>query len=207
MRDNDTGLERVLRDTRVMSKRKPHAGFTVVEMLLVVAVGGIISAMAVPAIGGATRRYKVNNASGTITAQIRAARYTAVATNRTMRVRFNCPGPGQFRVVEVVGTAAIDNDSDRCSETDYPYPDPNPAAAPNADGPVIWMNDGTDFTNVQDVQISNRGRIQPLNNCPACVVAAPPASIGVTNGYETHTITVSTSGMATITSSEYTSPY
>ncbi len=188
-------MERGLLYTTAMSKWKRIAGFTMIELLLVVAVGGTLSAVTVPAISGAMRRYRMNSATRMITAEIRAARFTAVARSRTMRVRFNCPGPGQFRVVEVVGNAAIDNAADRCSETAYPYPDPNPAVAPNADGPVIWMTQGAAFGALQDLEISTRGRIQPLIGCPACAVAAPPASIGLTNGYETQTITVSASGM------------
>ena len=188
-------MERGLLHTMAMSKWKRIAGFTVIELLLVVAVGGTLSAVSVAAISGAMRRYSMNTATRTITAEIRAARFTAVAVNRTMRVRFNCPGPGQFRVVEVVGNAAIDNAADRCSETAYPYPDPNPAVAPNADGPVFWMTQGATFGALQDLEISTRGRVQPLTGCPACAVAAPPASIGLTYGYETQTITVSASGM------------
>ncbi len=192
-----------------MSKWKRIAGFTLVDALLALAVGGTLSAVAVPSIDGAMRRYRMNTATRTITTEIRAARFTAVAKNRTMRVRFNCPGPGQFRVVEVTGNAAIDNAADRCSETAYPYPDPNPAVLPNADGPVLWINQGAALGAVQDMQISNRGRIQPLNNCPACAVAAPPASIGITNGYETRTITVSASGMVsspTYSTQTYSTP-
>ncbi len=178
-----------------MSKWKRIAGFTMIELLLVVAVGGTLSAVTVAAISGAMRRYSMNTATRTITAEISAARFTAVAVNRTMRVRFNCPGPGQFRVVEVVGNAAIDNAADRCSETAYPYPDPNPAVAPNADGPVIWMTQGATFGAVQDLEISPRGRIQPCKNNPCNQLDPPPASIGLTNGHETQTITVSASGM------------
>ena len=187
-----------------MTKWKRIAGFSLVDIMMVLAVGGILSAVAVPSIDGAMKRYRMNTASRTITGEIRAARFTAVAKNRTMRVRFNCPGVGQFRVIEVTGNAAIDNAADRCSETAYPYPDPNPAVAPNADGPAMWINQGAALGAVQDLQISNRGRIQPLNNCPACAVAAPPASIGLTNGYETQTITISASGM--VSTPTYSTP-
>ena len=184
-----------------MSRWQRIAGFTLIEVMMVVAVGGILSAVSVPALSGAMRRYEMNTASRMISAEIRAARFTAVAKNRTMRVRFNCPGPGQFRVIEVVGNAGIANAADRCSETAYPYPDPDPAVAPNADGPIMWMNQGATFGTVQDVQISTRGRIQPVTGCPACAVAARPASIGLTNGYETQTITVSVSGTISISTS------
>ncbi len=178
-----------------MSTLKRVGGFTLVELLMVVAVSGVLSAVSVPAISGAMQRYQLNTARRMIMAEIRAARFTAIAKNRTMRVRFNCPGPNQFRVVEVVGTAAIDDDANRCSESDYPFPNPDPNVAPNADGPVFWLNDGVTFAGVQDLQISTRGRVQPLTNCPACAVAAPPANIGVSNGHAGQAITVSASGM------------
>ena len=178
-----------------MSKWKRIAGFTMIELLLVVAVGGTLSAVSVAAISGPMQRYRMNTATRTITTEIRAARFTAVAKNRTMRVRFDCPGPGQFRVVEVTGIPGIDNNANRCSETLHPYPDPDPAVAPNADGPIIWMNEGAAFGAVQDLEISPRGRIQPCKNNPCTQLDPPPASIGLTNGYETQAITVSASGM------------
>ena len=170
-------------------------GFTLIEFLIVVAVAGVLSAVSVPAASGAMQRYRLNTTSRAIMAEIRGARFTAVAKNRTIRVLFNCPGPNQFRVVEVVGTAAIDDDPNRCSETDYPFPSADPNVAPNADGPVFWLNDGVTFAGAQDLQISTRGRVQPLANCPACAVAAPPANIGLLNGYAGQAITVSASGM------------
>ena len=171
-----------------------QSGFTVLELMLAVLVIGIAAAVAVPSITGAMSRYALNSASQKIAAEIRSARFAAVAKNRSMRVRFNCPGPGQFRVVEVVNNPAIDNAANRCSETAYPFPDPDPAVAPNADGPVVWISQNAQFGAVQDVEITNRGRVAPLTGCPACAAAAPPASVGLTNGHDTQTIMVSASG-------------
>jgi hypothetical protein len=111
-----------------------------------------------------------------------------------MRVRFDCPGPGQLRVVEVVNDPIIDNDPNRCSEEDYPYPDPDPGMLPNADGPVVWLPESTQFEGFRDLEIRNTGRVTPLTGCPACAPAAPPAAISIGNGYETQIITVSPSG-------------
>ena len=180
-------------------------GFTINELLMVVAVASTLAGVSVPAISGAMRAYEMNSSTRQVAAEIRGARFTAVAKNRTMRVRFNCPGPGQFRVVEVTGNAGIDNDQNRCAEANYPYPDPNPAAAPNADGPVMWLNNAAAFGAVQDVQITTRGRIQPLTGCPAaCVAGLPPASIELDNGHETKVLTISASG--TVTIPQYSTP-
>ena len=159
-------------------------------------VAGVLAAATIAPIGGAMRRYSINTTSRTVAAEVRAARFKAVATNRTVRVQFNCPGPDQFRVVEVVGDPAIDDDDDRCSETAYPYPDPNPATAPNADGPVISLH-GVTFGAVHHLQISPRGRVQAMSGCPdnCQVVPDTPATIEFTNGYEAGTLSVSLSGV------------
>ena len=111
-----------------------------------------------------------------------------------MRVRFNCPGPGQFRVVEVVGRQSIDSARDRCSATSYPFPDQQPGVQPDADGRVMLLPQGAYFGDLHDLEITPRGRITPLTGCPGCAQAAPPATVSLTNGYDTRTIAVSASG-------------
>ena len=106
-------------------------GFTIIELIAVVAVIAILAGIAVPQVGSAMRLYALNSSTRAVAAAIRSARYTAVSKNRTVRVRFNCPAAGQFRIVEFVGSAAVDNAADRCSEQTYPYPDANAAVAPN----------------------------------------------------------------------------
>ncbi|MDP6579250.1 MAG: hypothetical protein QF681_01220 [Vicinamibacterales bacterium] len=134
-------------------------GFTISELLIILAVSSVLAGISLPTIGSAVREYRLNSSTRQVIAEISAARFAAVAKNLTLRVRFNCPGPGQFRVVEVTGVAAIDNDADRCSEAVYPYPDPNPNAAPNGDGPAMWLSDGAAFPAAQDIQLSTRGRV------------------------------------------------
>ncbi len=176
-----------------------YGGFTINELLMLVAVASTLAGMSLPMVGGAMREYQMNSSTRQVAAEIRGARFTAVAKNRTMRVRFNCPGPGQFRVVEFTGNAGIDNDQNRCNEVNYPFPDPNPNAAPNADGPVMYLNDDAAFGAIQDIQISTRGRVAPLAGCPAaCAVALPPANIELNNGHETKALTISASGIVTI---------
>lgn len=154
------------------------------EILLVVALIGILAGIAVPQMLGALDRYRTNSAGREVVAQIRAARLTAVTTNRTMLVRFNCPGARQYRVVEFTGNAVIDNAADRCAA---PYPDNDPANAPNLDGPPAYLPDNMTFGAIQDLRISTTGTITPLTG-------GMPAVIQFTNGVFSGQITVSAAG-------------
>src|SRR5687768_3077063 len=166
--------------TQVRSAR----GFSLVEVLLVVALVGTITAIAVPQFMTALTQYRTNSASREVAAQIRNARLAAVTTNRTMLVRFNCPGPRQYRVVQLTGVAAIDDAADRCAA---PYPDADPVALPNNDGPPAILPDTVAFGALQDLRISTTGLVTPLTG-------GMPALIEVTNGQRTRQITVSASG-------------
>jgi prepilin-type N-terminal cleavage/methylation domain-containing protein len=181
-----------------MRNSGPQSGFSLIELLIVVAVGMIVVGIAIPAVVEATRQASLNTSVQSVAAAIRGARYAAVAKNRTVRVRFNCPAANQFRVVEFVGNPAIDQDANRCSETAYPYPDPDAAVAPNIDGQMLRLGNGSQFGAAQDIQIDTSGRVTKLTGCPTCVSSAAPATIAVANGYDTRTITVNASGQVQV---------
>ena len=168
--------------------RSSEGGFSLTEVLLVLL---IVTAMAVTALPGTTtafRRYHFASATRGIAAQVRSARLRAVTTNTTMRVRFNCPVPGQLRVVELVGTPAIDDAGDRCSATIYPYPDRDDTVAPNLDGPVMVLQGGIRLDqNTPDIDISPNGRI-------TAQTGGLPLTIVVTDTHETRSITISVAG-------------
>lgn len=176
-----------------MLGRHGAAGFTLVEALVAAALVGILAAAAGPTIASSMRLYALNTSAQTVASAIRGARYTAVSRNKSVRVRFNCPATNQFRVVEVLGTAA-DSAADRCSETTYPYPDGNGAADPDVDGPIVRLPSDAQFGTAQDLQIDTGGRVQRLTGCPTCVTTAAPVTVVVTNGSQTRTITVSADG-------------
>ena len=91
-------------------------GFTLFELLIVMAMIGIISAIALPVLGGSTARNQVWTGSELIGSQIRQARLKAISRNMSFRVRFDCPAAGQFRVLQVTGNATIDNATTRCTD-------------------------------------------------------------------------------------------
>jgi prepilin-type N-terminal cleavage/methylation domain-containing protein len=165
--------------------RRNQAGFTLLETLVVLLLFGIVAAIAIPAIGAGLRQTSMNSAVRNLTAEIRSARYAAVAKNRTLILRFNCPGAGQYRLVEFTGNVAIDTAADRCSPAAYPFPDTTPGVAPDADGTVLQLDAGISFGAVGDLRFDATGRI------PAQV------RIEVTNGSQLRAITVAPGGRIT----------
>ena len=111
-------------------------GFSLTELLLTVAMGATLTAMAVPLTADITASIKVGEAARLIERELQDARLRAVSTNQRLRVRVNCPSTGFLRTVEVLGTTA-DTAADRCLPTTYPFPpDDNLITRPNYDGPV-----------------------------------------------------------------------
>ena len=162
-------------------------GFTFADTLITVAVFGILSATAVPVIGTGMRRFHLNSAVRQVATQLRTARLAAVSANRTMRVRFNCPAAGQFRIVEITGNSSIDNDADRCSETSYPFPDADAANVPDKDGPVVTLGAAITFGTVQNLDFAPTGRV-------TAVTGATPVSINVSDVSRTVTLTITAAG-------------
>lgn len=166
-------------------------GFSLLEVLLVLAVAGTITAIAVPTVNEGMRRQRLAGAVRMVAQQVSTARLQAVNTNRQMRVRLNCPAANQLRVVEVTGNGAIDGAADRCSETAYPYPDPNPAVRPDLDGAVVRLPVGTRFGAVQELHVNTRGNVTAL-------AGALPAFIEVTDGVDTRRVRVTAAGQLQI---------
>jgi prepilin-type N-terminal cleavage/methylation domain-containing protein len=131
--------------------RRSHAGFTLVELLVVTAVFVIMSAVAMPQLAGALENYRLGMAVREVERELQSARVKAVNANRTVRVLFNCPVAGQFRRVEVLGEPGLPDSRDdltsRCGTAAFPYParDANPLTRPNLDGPLHYLARGITF--------------------------------------------------------------
>ena len=157
-------------------------------MLFVISLVCVLCATTLPGMSNAFRRYQIDSASREVASQIRAARLRAVTSNQTMRVRFNCPSPGQLRVVQLVDIPAIDDAEDRCSAASYPFPDRDQAAAPNHDGPVMVLRGDLSFQQgTPDIDIAPTGRMTALQG-------TLPASILVNDHRESRTVRVTAAG-------------
>ena len=141
------------------SRNTGEPGFTLFELLITTTLIMIISAMAVPLMTNAADSIKLNQATRDVERELQTARLKAVSANQPMRMRFNCPGAGQYRFSELIGTpsvpAAADSAVDRCTLSVYPYPadaDKKVLTRPNHDGPLRQLDTTVTFTNVTTIE-------------------------------------------------------
>ena len=157
-------------------------GFTLIELIAVVAILIIIVAIAVPSFH-LTDTMRLNAATREVERELQTARLKAVAVNRPLQVRFNCPAPGQFRIVE---GGTLWPEADRCNTAVYPYPPLANAAyqtppMPQHDGPVRYVNSLVTLSSGNPnlvLQFSPDGRVsqivggvsQVINNVPVTLM-------------------------------------
>jgi prepilin-type N-terminal cleavage/methylation domain-containing protein len=82
-----------------------HEGFSLVEIMIVVALVATMAAITVPSVQGAIQRYDLLTSGQQVVSTIRAARIQAVSRNQILKVRFDFPAAGQYQVVDAVDAA------------------------------------------------------------------------------------------------------
>lgn len=100
--------------------------------------------------------------------ELQTARLRAVAINRAMRVRFNCPAAGQSRLVEVIGTPTMPAppDADSAAATRCGLASPHPDlqtdwfTAPNNDGPLNSLDRRVVFAATQTLEFWPDGTVR-----------------------------------------------
>ena len=121
---------------------RPSAGFSLIDIMMSVAVLCIIASASVPSLMHVVNGMKLGQAQRDVYQEMQTARLIAVSSNRPIRIRFNCPSAGQYRLTELIGSPTrpdpADSAADRCSDTKWKYPanDNDPTTRPNRDGPV-----------------------------------------------------------------------
>ena len=68
------------------------------EIMLVVGLIGVMAGVAMPIAGQAGSEMRLGMAMRDVERALQTARLRSVSTNRPLRVRLNCPAPGQLRV-------------------------------------------------------------------------------------------------------------
>src|SRR6185436_1457907 len=82
-----------------------HEGFSLVELLIVVALVATMAAIVVPSVQGAIAQYDLLTSGQQVVSTIRAARIQAVSRNQILKVRFDFPAAGQYQVVDAIDAA------------------------------------------------------------------------------------------------------
>jgi prepilin-type N-terminal cleavage/methylation domain-containing protein len=145
--------------------RKTDEGFTLIEMMMTVTVFAILLGAAVPGLADMTGGMRLRQGLREVERELQAARLKAVSSNRPIRVRFNCPDAGTYRMVELIGTPSIpdgdDNAADRCSDVAYPFPaaDANRLTLPNHDGPVRRLHSSLVFADADALEFWPDGSV------------------------------------------------
>jgi len=179
-------------------KIQADSGFSLIELLMVVALVGIVSVIGMPLLGQIAGSIELGEAARQVERELQSARMAAVAANQPVRVMFNCPVAGQYRLVELIGTPAVPAAADgvvgRCSSTTYPFPAPdnNPITRPNTDGPLRTLKSTVTFTTVTTIEFwpdgtahTNSGLVNPWPP-----IASPGTSIVLTRSGKTRSILV-----------------
>ena len=178
---------------------RDRSGFSLVEMVIVTAVVAIIAGMAVPLLVNAAATIRLAQASREVERELQTARMLAVQTNQPMRLAFNCPSPGQYRIVELIGTSSVpasgDSATNRCAMTAYPYPadtDKNPLTRPNFDGPLRYLDPTVSFSVFTTIEFWPDGTAHTNTggSNPWPVIGANGTTITLTRYGKTKNITV-----------------
>jgi prepilin-type N-terminal cleavage/methylation domain-containing protein len=164
-------------------------GFTITELMLTVAIAATLAGVAVPLLGSVSNGLKLNEATRMVERELQDARIKAVSTNTPVRMRTNCPAAGYLRIVEVLGTVALDTAANRCLQTAYPFPADNDLMTrPNADGPVrVLANSAT--VNTETIQFAPDGTAKQVVDGLATAIAAQ-VTLTVTRNGESRLVTI-----------------
>ena len=183
----------------MFTRRKREAGFTLIELAIVLAAFSALAAIAVPGINTFIRAQQARNAARVVERTLQNARLKAVTTSHALRVRFSCPQAGQLRILELTGVAATDTATNRCDPTAFPFPGPIDAlrSTPSLDSDVIRLPPGAAVTgNPPTLEFSPKGTVFAVASGGAVTPLTVDATWTVTTG--TYVFTVTTNGMGRV---------
>ena len=80
--------------------RRPDRGFSIVEMVIVVAIVGVLAAVAFPNIAQYTKNYRIRGAAQEVAGELQAARSKAIMTNTNEGVSFVAVDADSYRFVQ-----------------------------------------------------------------------------------------------------------
>ena len=175
-----------------------RAGFSLIDMMVAISVMAILAAAAVPQLVNVADSMKLGQAQRDVNVELNQARLLAVSANRPIRIRFNCPAAGQYRITELIGSPSVpdaaDTANDRCAETKWKYPanDNDPTTRPNHDGPIRYLPTGVTFGTAPTLEFWPNGTVhkQVAAENPWTAVGVTGTAVTVVKKTTVKTITV-----------------
>src|SRR5687768_5499268 len=155
-------------------------GYSLIEMIVVVGLIGVLSAIAVPTFLESSRRNNLWTGSERVGSVIRQTRLKAISQSQSYAVRFDCPAAGQLRALVLTGNATVDNAAGRCTTTTA------------GDSEVVVLPTGVTFDpeDATELQVTPRGVFTAVGD-------SIPLIITVSYGTSIRTVTVSATGQIT----------
>lgn len=99
------GRKALGRGTVATRKRCAAAGFSLLELLIVVAIGVVVTGMAIPMTINAMRTYRLNAAVASATGAIQSTRYAAVMHGYSYEITFT-PATNSYQVYAMIPPAS-----------------------------------------------------------------------------------------------------
>jgi prepilin-type N-terminal cleavage/methylation domain-containing protein len=175
-----------------------NAGYSLIDMMVAISVMAILAAAALPRLLNVAESIKLGQAQRDVNVDLNQARLLAVSANRPIRIRFNCPAAGQYRITELIGTPSVpdanDTANDRCSESKWKYPsnDNDPATRPNHDGPIRYLPRNVTFGVAPTLEFWPNGTVhkQVAAENPWTTVNVAGTAVTLVKGTSVKTVTV-----------------
>ncbi len=187
-----------------MSRDHSRRGFTLIDIMVTITVMAIVMAGAVPALINVADGMKLGQGQRDVYQEMQTARLVAVGSNRPIRIRFNCPATGQYRLTELIGSTATpdpnDTANDRCSDTKWKYPanDNDLTSRPNHDGPVRQLPTNVTFGATSTLEFWPDGTVHKQVGSENPWTAVPTAGTAITVVRDTTVKTISVNGLGKI---------
>ena len=138
-----------------MLNYKRESGFSIVDLLIAIAIVGIISTASIPSLKGWSRNYNVQSAAMDLYAHMQIAKLGAVKENKSWTINFNPGGLSGYQVRNNAGQAVKTVDFHTQYKGEIQYGDPT--ATKTYDASSIAFNPNG-LSNTGYAYVSNKSK-------------------------------------------------